>query len=293
MRRSFAASYPSHSLPTGVLSVLVHALFLALLFFGLDWQNHPPEPVQAELWSGMPPPAKVVKAEPVVPVVPVEPADETPASAPEPEHVKKPAPAIPAPTRASSSVTKPDIATEREKKTKDLVAKKIEDELREIELKKAQQDAKLREIDREQKEKQKSEAALKEQALKAQAQKEQADEKRLAQLQRDADARAAQTQSDANINVLKSFSERIKAKIKSNTIVSPSVTSGASATVKFVVLPDGSVLEGSIRVVQSSGQNAYDESIKRAIIASQPLPLPDDLVLRRELRDLSITFTNI
>jgi colicin import membrane protein len=190
-------------------------------------------------------------------------------------------------------VTKPDIATEREKKAKDLVAKKIEDELREIELKKAQQDAKLREIDREQKEKQKSEAALKEQTLKVQAQKDQADEKRLAQLQRDADARAAQTQSDANINVLKSFSERIKAKIKSNTIVSPSVTSGASATVKFVVLPDGSVLEGSVRVVQSSGQNAYDESIKRAIIASQPLPLPDDLVLRRELRDLSITFTNI
>jgi colicin import membrane protein len=292
MRRSFAASYPSHSLPTGVLSALVHAFFLALLFFGLEWQNHPPEPVQAELWSGMPPPpAKVVKAEPVAPV---EPAQETPGpAAPELESVKPPPRAIPAPVRAPSPVTKPDIATEREKKAKDLAAKKMEDELREIELKKAQQDAKLREIDREQKEKQKREAALKEQTLKTQAQKEQADEKRLAQLQRDADARAAQTQLDANANLLKSYSERIKAKIKSNTIVSPSVPSGASATVKFIVLPDGSVLEGSIKVVQSSGQNAYDESIKRAIIASQPLPLPDDLVLRRELRDLSITFTNI
>jgi colicin import membrane protein len=62
--------------------------------------------------------------------------------------------------------------------------------------------------------------------------------------------------------------------------------------VKFVVLPDGSVLDGSIRVVQSSGQSAYDDAVQRAIIASQPLPLPDDLALRRQMRDVLLKTTN-
>jgi colicin import membrane protein len=289
MRRSIAASYPAHSLPTSALSLLVHALFLALLVFGMEWQNHPPKPVQAELWSGIPP---LAKQTPVVPDMPepVEspPEPEPPAPPPEKVSIKPPAPTPPAP----APLPKPDIATDRAKQAKESAAQKAEQELREIERKKEQQDAKLREIEKTQKEKEKREAALKEQALKAQALKEQAEEKRLADLQREADARSALAQASNNQQVLQTYIERIQAKIKSNTIVPPSVPSGVTLSVKFVVLPDGSVLEGSIKVIQSSGQSAYDDAVQRAIIASQPLPLPEDLALRRQMRDVSLKTTN-
>ena len=289
MSRLIVARYPSHSLSTGALSALVHALFLALLFFGLQWQTHTPQPVQAELWAGLPPIPKVVTETAPEPRLP-EPVPSHPDPVPKVEPVK-PVP----PSPASSAVSKPDIVTERARNAKILAEKKAEEEQHEIERKKTQQELKLREIEREQNEKR--EALLKEQAIKAQAQKElalkeQAEEKRLAALQREADARNAQTQASGNQQILQSYIERMQAKIKSNTIVPPSVPSGASATVKFVVLPDGSVLDGSIRVVQSSGQSAYDDAVQRAIIASQPLPLPDDLALRRQMRDVLLKTTN-
>jgi colicin import membrane protein len=40
------------------------------------------------------------------------------------------------------------------------------------------------------------------------------------------------------------------------------------------LLPTGEVQ--SVRVTKSSGNNAYDEAVVRAIEKSSPLPLPDD-----------------
>ena len=289
MSRSFVSSYPSHSLPAGALSALVHLCFFALLFFGMQWQNHTPIPVQAELWSGMPAPSKI--ALPVPPPAPPVESPEPPAPAPE---AVKPPPPPPAP----APLVKPDIATERLPKPplKEVPPKKAEEALKEIERLK-QQEAKLREIDKlRELDKEAREKKARDAAMTAQAQKEAAEEKRLAQQQREADARAAQSQADAasrNQQLLQSYIERIQAKIKSNTLVPPSVASGITLTIKFVVLPDGSVLEGSIRVVQSSGQSAYDDAVQRAIIASQPLPMPEDSALRRQMRDVTLKTTNL
>lgn len=290
MNRSFVSSYPSHSLPAGALSALVHLCFFALLFFGMQWQNHTPVPVQAELWSGMPAPSKMGLPPPAAPI-------ESPAApAPDPEAVKPPPPPPPAP--APAPVVKPDIATERLPKPplKEVPPKKADEALKEIERLK-QQEAKLREFDKlRELDKEAREKKARDAAMTAQAQKEAAEEKRLAQQQREADARAAQSQADAasrNQQLLQSYIERIQAKIKSNTLVPPSVASGITLTIKFVVLPDGSVLEGSVRVVQSSGQSAYDDAVQRAIIASQPLPMPEDPALRRQMRDVTLKTTNL
>jgi colicin import membrane protein len=291
MRRTVAASYPSHSLPTGALSVLVHALFLALLVFGMEWQSRPPKPMQAELWAAMPPPSRIVQADPQ----PTPPLPETPPPVepprPEPESVKPPPPVPPAP----APVNKPDIVTERAKQAKELAAKKAEEELREIERKKDQQDAKLREIDRQQKEKEKREAAIKEKALKAQeqvqlsaqaqSQREQAEEKRLAQQQREADERSAYLQ------LMQRCKERINEMIKSHTIIPASVPSGAKATFRWEALPDGSLREGSLKVIESTGQSAYEDAVQRGIIASQPLlPKPECNGLKSEDRLMKLEF---
>lgn len=41
-------------LRAGILALLVHLIFLALLIFGVSWQNREPAPVQVDLWSSLP-----------------------------------------------------------------------------------------------------------------------------------------------------------------------------------------------------------------------------------------------
>ncbi|MBI4292395.1 MAG: TonB C-terminal domain-containing protein [Betaproteobacteria bacterium] len=85
--------------PAAVLSILVHALLFAFLFFGVHWVSKTPDAVVVELWDRPPsvePPA-------VQPAPKVEPK---PAPKPEP----KPEPKV------EPKPSKPDIALEKEKK---------------------------------------------------------------------------------------------------------------------------------------------------------------------------------
>ena len=70
---------------SAALSAVVHLILLAVLIFGVRWQNRPPESVSVELWE---PPAPVLEAPKPVPVPKVEPA---------PAPVVKPEPVIPKP----------------------------------------------------------------------------------------------------------------------------------------------------------------------------------------------------
>ena len=38
----------------GALALLVHALFLGLMIFGVSWQNKEPAAVEVELWNSLP-----------------------------------------------------------------------------------------------------------------------------------------------------------------------------------------------------------------------------------------------
>jgi colicin import membrane protein len=72
------------------LSLVVHGLLLALLFFGVRFQSSPPASVTVELWEAAPPPPR-----PPAPVVePPKPAPPPPKPEPQPE-VKKPEIALP------------------------------------------------------------------------------------------------------------------------------------------------------------------------------------------------------
>jgi len=79
---------------SAALSLLVHAMLFAFLYFGVRWQSKHPDVVTVELWS--------------------QPAIESPQPAP----VVEPKPEIkpePAPPRVEPAPKKPDIALEREK----------------------------------------------------------------------------------------------------------------------------------------------------------------------------------
>ena len=245
-------------LPAGLLAAAVHGAFLVFLLVGVNWQNQPSPAVQAELWSALPsalPPApEVTPAPPPPPDVPV----------PAPE--ARPAPEAPASTR-------PAIVEEKVKPAKATPPKEDPHEAE----RQARQEEALRKLD----------VAAREAQKRVQA------EEALRTLDQDLRADAArQAQGDAHARALLTASDRIRAKIRESTIVPPSVAAGVQCRVSFVLLPDGSVLEGSLHVLQASGTPTYDEAVQRAILAAQPLPMPDDVSLRRELRDIRLTFKN-
>lgn len=257
-------------LPSGMLSLLVHGAFVALLVYTVQWQNRPAAPVQAELWNSLPalPPA----------VQPPPPPPPAPAPAPEPP---RPAPMAEAPPPP----VKPAIVVEKAKPLPP-DTRKLPDPAAEERARLAHEEAVLKQMDRDLRAQ-----AAREQA--EQARREQSEEQRLAQLQRIADARQKADAQQAQSNLLRGAQDRIIAKIRENTIVPASVPAGVEVVVKFVLLPDGSVLDGSVHLVSSSGNPTYDDAVQRAIIAAQPLPMPEDVMLRRTMRDIKLKVNNI
>ncbi|WP_297450152.1 cell envelope integrity protein TolA [Ferrovum sp.] len=249
-----------------LLALLVHALFVAILVFGISWQRHPdPAPLMAELWSDIPKPATVTEVTPPQPVTPEPPAQPAPAPMLAPPRVE-PTPAPPHPEPKPALPATPSAA--------DIALKKKKE--------KAAQAAK-RQADQQQREKiladqlrQERQDALKEErrdaALRADAEVRRRQAEQLAQNARAAQAAAVDRYKLAIIN-----------KIRGNTEVPEGVQAGLTLEVDVTILPDGGVLE-PVRIVKSSGDPRYDQAVLRGILRSQPLPLPSDVALRRLFR---------
>ncbi|OGA00256.1 MAG: hypothetical protein A2Z64_12055 [Betaproteobacteria bacterium RIFCSPLOWO2_02_67_12] len=219
-----------------VLAALVHALLLAVLFFGVRWQSRPPEAMVVELWSAPP----VVEA-------PAPPKPE-PAIAPEPP---KPEPVIEKPDIAIKEPPKPKpapVAKPRPAPPKPKPVAKPEPPrplLRDAETKRRMQE----ELAREQ-----STLAL--------------DRER--QQIRDQLARES---AAARNRGLADYEAKIRAKVRGNVVLPPDIKGNPEAIFDVVQLPTGEVLKADLR--KSSGHRGYDEAVARAILKSSPLPKPD------------------
>lgn len=88
--------------------------------------------------------------------------------------------------------------------------------------------------------------------------------------------------------VVDEYKARIIAKVRSNVVEPPGVADDARAVFAVTVLPGGSVLPP--RLVTSSGNGAYDDAVERAILKSQPLPLPPDVAISSKFRELELVF---
>jgi colicin import membrane protein len=105
------------------LAVGVHALLLAFLVVGINWTNNQPVAVEAEVWD-----TSVQQAAPPAP----QPPQAEPEPEPEPKPVTPPPPtprvAEPPPKAEPAPPKQPDIALEREKKRKEELKQRKEEE---------------------------------------------------------------------------------------------------------------------------------------------------------------------
>jgi len=235
------------------LAIVIHAAFFGLIVFGVTWQSRPAAPLQAEIWSELPPAAKPAPRprdpEP-------EPVQAKPPRPPDPPKAEPPRPEPPKPV-VKPEPPRPDPA----------IAEKLEREKRERDRReKLDQEKKLK-AEREKQdrlEKQKQDDAKK----KREDDKRRVDAER-ARLDADKAREAASAQKKTEFD---GFVDKIRQRIKSKANVPETVKGNPRVQVRIKILPGGDVLE--VTVVRSSGNPAYDAAIERAIRSAQPLPVP-------------------
>jgi colicin import membrane protein len=244
---------------SALLSGAVHLLLLAVLVFGVRWQNRPPEAVQVELWAP-PPPAPVVEAP-------------KPEAAPkvEPAPPPKPEPVIPKPeiVEQKAPPPKPKPPPKAEPKPEPVKPKPAPKPVAKVEQKPPPPKPVARP------EPLKPRVDFREELLREQAS---------LQINRDRD-NLNNLAREASAKSLAGWMDKVRAKIRGN-IVLPDVKGNPEAIFDVVQLPSGEVL--TVKLRKSSGHRAYDEAVERAIHKSSPLPKPDRPDQFR--RDLELRF---
>ncbi|MEP7138109.1 MAG: cell envelope integrity protein TolA [Caldimonas sp.] len=274
---AFAPRQPAGMRSGLVLALIVHALLILAIAWGVRWKASEPEGVVAELWSAVP---QVAAPRPTPP--PPEPKP-TPVVEPKPA----PPPPVAKPTPVAPQID-PQIAIEK--------AKREQAKQEEAERVEAQKKAEKKRLAEQAK---KDEAARREEARRAEAERErqrvaeeQAEKKKLAEQAKKDEARQAALR-EANLKRMmrqagtsenpdstgtaartsgpsSGYAGRIKARIKPNIVLTSSVAGNPSATVEVRVAPDGTII--GRKLVTSSGVAAWDETVLRAIDKTEVLP---------------------
>ena len=281
----------SWGLPTA-LALLVHALLVVALTWGVSWKQTPEPVLDAELWSALPQVAAPAVVEPPT-EAPTDPKPEPEAPEPEPEPEPKPAPPPPPPppppAAKAPSPAKPDIVAQKkaqdERKAKEQAAKD-----------KAAKDKAAKDLQAKKKlaeDKAKKDKLEKEKATKEKAAKEKAEKAAKAEAEADAKRREAQRKDQidrmlgqaggsgnsagnaaADSGPSASYAGRVAARIKSNVVLADPVVGNPRAEVEVRADADGKIL--SRRLVKSSGNAAWDQAVLRAIDRTGTLPRDTD-----------------
>ena len=238
------------ALKAGALSLLVHMVLLAVLVVSFDWKVVQPASIAT---------VELWDALPEKPVIPKpKPVIEPPKIEPKPEPKSEPQPEPKAEIQVKKEAPKPKVE-----------AKKPDPKL------KAQEDKKKRQEEERQK---KALEALKRAMLEEDAAQPDA-----------AMAPGSQTAAVVNQGEVDKYINMINNKIRRNVNSQLCGTGDPELQFAISLAPTGDVI-GTPRLLKGSGMSACDESVERAILLAQPLPVPVQPDLFARFRDLQLRF---
>ncbi len=253
------------SFKAGIYAIAVHVALLVAMLVSFNWKAaHPVLNVtEVELWDKLPAQKNIEEPKPIQEKKPV--IEEKPKIEEKPIVEEKP------------KQEEPKVDIELEKKKKEEAIKKekaLEEKIKKEELRKkiAQQ---MREEDLQEKANEKKQKdALKKLQEDALSEEKGNDDKQA---------------SAASASLIGEFTDKIKAKIRGN--VNKTLCGDGNPELRFEIglLPTGE-LTGTPKLTKSSGNTACDEAVERAIIASEPLPLPEDAGLKAQFKNLKLKF---
>ena len=300
-RDQFAPPRPPARLRAIALAVLAHAILIAALTWGVNWKSSADMPaVQAELWPAVPQQAAPRAVEPPAPPPPPQPEPPKPTPVPPPP---------PPPRQAEPDTREADIAIEREKKRLEQEKKErqqqLEREKRERERKEDERRERLEQEKKERLQKEKAEQQKaereKERLEKLDKQKQLADDKKRqaqeAQRKQEAlekaSAQAAEARRQENIRRMQglagatggenatgtalrnsgpsgSYGGKVAAKVRPNIVYPDAIAGNPRAVVQVRAAPDGTIV--GKKLIQSSGNKAWDDAVLRALDKTESLP---------------------
>ncbi len=82
----------------------------------------------------------------------------------------------------------------------------------------------------------------------------------------------------------------IQKRITRSWIRPPGSTRGLQCRVTVRLVGNGTIVPGSVRVTRGSGNSAFDRSVVQAVYKADPLPVPDDELLRARFNELELIF---
>jgi colicin import membrane protein len=283
-RLEFAPPQQPGFLRSVILAVLAHLLLLAALTWGVHWKRESENlSVEAELWSAVPQQAAPKAAEAPPPPPPPPPAR---AETPPPPPVTKDA----------------DIALEREKKRRELEKQREAEKEKQRALEEKQEQERKKKADAEKKKQQ--EAREKAQAEKERQEKKELEAKRKAEAdarrekeQKEADAKRQEERRQENIRRMQglagasggpnasgtalqssgpsaSYAGRVAGAVKPNIVYPDAVQGNPRVIVQVRNAPDGTIV--GRKIVESSGNKAWDEAILRALDKTDKMPRDSD-----------------
>lgn len=226
------------------LALLVHALLVVAIAFGVSWRSSNPAGVEAELWAAVP---QIAAPRPVEP---------------EPAPQPKPTPPPPKPEPVQKPQQDAQIAIEKAKKEEE--KKRQEEEARREEQQRQKEGAERK--------KKEAEAKRKEQ--------ERLEALREAQMKRILSQAGATGEPSSTGTAQRtagpsaSYAGRIKARILPNIVFSDTIDGNPLATVEVRAAPDGTII--GRKLLKSSGVPAWDEAVLRAIDKTEVLPRDTD-----------------
>lgn len=233
---------PGGMAPGAALALLVHGGLVAALALGVNWRMTKPEPVSAELWAALP---QIAAPRPEAPPEPV------PATAPPPRPA--PAPAEAAPTEAQIAIERAERRrVEREKQEEATKAKAklaADEKKREAEARQAAEETRL--------------AKSREDQLR----------RMMGSLPGTGPATSTGTASQ-DAAPSQAYVGQLVRLIRSNWVFSGAIDGNPAAEVEVVAAVGGSII--SRRLVKSSGNPDFDESVLRAVDRTRTLPRDSD-----------------
>lgn len=258
----------------GWLALLVHVVLLGALIFSFNWKAaHTVVAVsEVELWDALPNDSKPEPPKPKKPtkVIPPKPVEEVEKVEPKVVESKVEEPKV--------EEAKPEVDIALEKKKKEEEQKKKDAE--KLAEQKKKDDAKAEE---------KKKLAELQKKLLAESDTKETSNEDLKKLQAEMRGEAAKPTLAASQGVVNEYVAKIKAKVHGNLNRALCGDGNPELVFKVNLLPNGEFLSEP-RLTKSSGNAACDGAVERAIIASEPFPLPPDPDAFAEFRNLNLNF---
>ena len=281
-RDQFAPPRPPARMRAIALAVLAHAILIGALTWGVNWKSSADMPaVEAELWSAIPQQAAPRAVEPPAP--PPEPVPTPP----------KPTPAPPPPRQAEPDTRAADIAIEREKKRVEQEKKERQQQLEREKRERERKEQERLQKEKAEREKERLEKLDKQKQL-AEDKKRQAQEaQRKQEALEKASAQAAEARRQENIRRMQglagatggenatgtalrnsgpsgSYGGKVAAKVRPNIVYPDAIAGNPRAVVQVRAAPDGTIV--GKKLIQSSGNKAWDDAVLRALDKTESLP---------------------